>query len=406
MIVPRLALRNVLLGHPRARRTTLLIAASLCVLDLFAGHIAGERARLEYQAVVGERLGHLVIARTAGAAKPSGFDAAEAARLKRIAERVRGVALVVAQIHLTGVASTGRSSAVFSGAGIGPLPPDAPDRVREQPGLLRPDQANGIAVSSGQAASLGLRNGSAVTLTGVAPDAPPIPLNAQVVDIFRSSGFNANARSVLMPLDMAQALLDTGTTERLAVFLTNPKELETCRAALAGELQRAGLAVQVLSWRDLSAGYARAEAATSLEFLCVALAVLAVIWAALAATLEMNTHDRGRQLAALRALGMRPRGVVAIVTAEAVWITVAGVALSLAASGFIAWLVNRAVLPYAAQPGLSRSQMLVELDFNRMLLAFAAVLAVAVLAGLPPGVRAARAEVTRALRGEPGHPGW
>jgi ABC-type lipoprotein release transport system permease subunit len=404
MIAPRLALRNVLLGHPRARRATLLIAASLCVLDLFAGHIAGERAQLEYQAVVGERLGHLVITKSGPAT--SVFDAAEAARVKRIAERVRGVALVVAQIHLTGVASTGRSSAVFSGAGIGPVPSDAPDSVREQPGTLRADQANGIAVSSGQAESLGLRNGSAVTLTGVAPDAPPVPLNAQVVDIFRTTGFNANARSVLMPLDMAQTLLDTGNTERLSVFLTNPQELDTCRAALAGELQRAGLVAEVHSWRELSSGYARAESAASLEFLCVAIAVLAVIWATLAATLAMNTHERGSQLAALRALGMRPGGVIAIVTAEAVWITASAVALSLAASGLIAWLVNRVALSYTFHPGLSRSQMLVELDFTRMLVAFAAVLAVSLLAGLPPAVKAARAEVTRALRGEQGHQGW
>jgi putative ABC transport system permease protein len=394
----------VLLGHPRARRATLLIAASLSVLDLFAGHIAGERARLEYQAVVGERLGHLVI--TKSGARPSAFDAAEAARIKRIAERVKGVALVVPQIHLTGVASTGRSSAVFSGAGIGPMPSDAPDAVREQPGTLRADRVNGIAVSRGQAESLGLRNGSAVTLTGVAPDAPPVPLNAQVVDIFRTTGFNANARSVLMPLDMAQTLLDSGNTERLSVFLTNPRELDRRHAALAGALQRAGLGAQVHSWRELSIGYTQAESAAGLEFLCVAVAVLAVIWATLAATLAMNTHERAAQLAALRALGMRRRGVIAIVVAEAVWITALGVLLSLAASGLIAWVVNRAALSYAVPPSLSRSAMLVELDFNRMLVAFAAVLSVALLAGLPPGVKAARAEVTRALRGEPGHPGW
>jgi putative ABC transport system permease protein len=402
----RLALRNVLLGPPRARTATLLIAAGLCALDLFAGHVASERARLEYQAVVGERLGHLAITRDPSGAARAGFDAAEVARIQRIAVRVKDVTLVVPQIHLTGVASTGRSSAVFSGAGIGPVPVDAPVPVRDQPGLLGDNRGNGIAVSSGQARSLGLRNGSPLTLTGVAPDAPPIPVNTQVVDIFNPAGFNASARTVLMPLGIAQTLLETANTERLAVYLSNPRQLEQRGAALADALRRDGLAVQVRAWRELSTGYARAEAATNLALLCVSGTVLALVWATLAATLVIDTHARRGELAALRALGMRRRTVVAMVAAEALWISLFGAALSLAASGLIAWVLNRAALSYGAQPSLSPPPMPVELDFDRMQLALAALLAVALLAALPAGFSAARVAVARGLRGEHGHPGW
>jgi ABC-type lipoprotein release transport system permease subunit len=397
----RLALRMVLLGQPRTLAAALLVAASLCALDLFAGHIASQRTGLEYQAVVGERLGHLAILGAGGA-----FEQAEAARIKRLVEGVKGVALVVPQVHLAGVASTGGRSAFFTGAGMVPVPPGAPDAVRDQPGALQPDQPNGIAVSSGQAESLGLRHGSPVTLTGVALDARPIPLNAQVVDIFGTSGLGASARSVLLPLEMAQALLDTGRTERLAVYLADPRDLDRLLPQIATELARAGVKAQVRSWRQLSIDAAGADSAARLRLGCAASAALAVVWACIAATLSMNALERRTQLATLRALGMRRGAIYRLVTAEALWITVLGATLSLATSGLIAWVVNRAALSYAAGPGPARPQMLVELDFNRMLLALVAVLAVAVMAALPPALKAARADVARGLRWDCGHPGW
>ncbi|MFL6674774.1 MAG: ABC transporter permease [Massilia sp.] len=406
MIALRLALRNVVLGHPRARTATLLVAASLCVLDLCAGRLASERARLEYQAVVGERLGHLAITR--GGSGPAGrfFDAAEAARVRRIAEGVKEVALVVPQIHLAGVASTGQRAALFNGAGVEPLRDGAPDVAADQPGRLQPGQPNGIAVSKGQAQSLGLRNGSAITLTGIAPDSPPVPLNAQVVDIFSTTGLGPGARSVLMPLDMAQSLLDTGNIERLAVFLSNPRELELRQAALADALRQAGLQAEVHSWRELSHGYAQAEWAASLMFRCIWAAVLALVGATLAATLAIGAFERRAQVATLRALGMRRRTVFMMIAAEAVWISWFACALGLAGSGVVAWVANRAAVPYAAQPNLAPPEVLLELDFGRILLGFGSVLAVALLAALMTGRKAARAEVARGLRGDPGHPGW
>jgi ABC-type lipoprotein release transport system permease subunit len=400
----RLALRMVLLGQPRTLAAALLVAASLCALDLFAGHVASQRTRLEYQAVVGERLGHLAI--LGAGAKETAFEQAEAARIARLVEGVKGVALVVPQVHLAGVASTGSRSAFFSGAGIAPAPAGAPEAVRSQPGTLQPDQPNGIAVSSGQALSLGLSNGSPVTLTGVAPDARPVPLNAQVVDIFGTTGLGANARSVVLPLDMAQALLATSRTERLAVYLSDPRDVDKVLAQVKAALAGAGLKAEVRSWRQLSVDAANADSASRLRLVCFSLAVLAVVWACIAATLSMNTQERRIQLATLSALGMRRGAIFRLVTAEALWIIVLGAALSLATSGLIAWVLNRTALSYATTTGLARPQMLVELDFGRMLLALVAVLAVAVLAALPSALRAARADVARGLRLDCGHPGW
>jgi putative ABC transport system permease protein len=403
----RLALRTLLLGRRRSLAATLLVAAALCGIDLFGGNVASERRRLEYQAVVGERLGHLAIVPVRGLGAPAkAFDPGQARQARRVAEASKGVALVVPQVDVTGIASTGERSALFVGTGMPPARDDDPAIVREQPGKLAPQAHRGIAVSSGQAQSLGLSNGSAVTLTGVAPNARPVPFHAQVIDIFSTAGFDANARSVLMPFDLAQTLLDSAHTERLVVFLSDPARLDASRVELAQALRSAGVAAEVRSWQELSASYATKRRESAHAFACVAAIMLALVAAAVGATMSMNGLERRRELATLRALGMGRGGVFTTMAAEALWIGVAGALLGMAASGVVAWVVNRAALSYATQPSLSQPPMLVELDLANMLAAMGAVLAVALLAALLPAINAARADVAAGLAYGSERQGW
>jgi putative ABC transport system permease protein len=391
----RLALRTVLLGRPRTVLAILVIGASLSVLDLFAGHIASVRARLEQQAVIDERLGHLAIFRAASApdADPRSalFNASEAARIRQLASGVAGIALVLPQMGVAGIAASGRHSALFQGEGIGA------GGHSEAPGKLQARVPNGVAVSTGQARTLGLRNGSNLTLTGVTPDAAPQPLNAEVVDIYTPAGLGESARSLLMPFEMAQTLLDTAGTERFVVFLSDPAQLDSRRSALRAALREGGIDVNVKTWQEQSAAFIQEHKASALAFDSVAGMAFAVIAAAVAATISMNAFERRREVGTLRALGMRSSAVFLMFTAEALWMAAAGVAISLVASGLIAWVVNRAALSYTVQQGLTRAPMLVELDFNRMLMAVVTVLAVALLAALVPAFKAARAGIAEAL---------
>lgn len=389
----RLALRTVLLGRPRTVLAVLVIAASLCALDLFAGHIASSRARLEYRAVIGERLGHLAIQRSPGKQNEGApmFDRDEAARIRQIAEGTPGVALVLPQMSLAGLASTGERSALFHGEGI-----DA-DAPTEAPGKLKVGVRNGIAVSVGQARTLGLRNGSNVTLTGAAADAQPQPLSAEVVDIFSTSGLSADARSVLMPFELAQSLIDTQRTERFVVFLANPAEMEEKRDQLRRALKRGGVAADIRSWQEQSPSFIVEDKTAKLSFDCVAGMAFAVIAAAIAATLSMNAFERRREVGTLRALGMRNVSVFLMFAAEALWMAAIGVVVSLVASGLIAWVVNRAALSYSAHHALRPAPMLVELDLSRMTMAVVTVMAVALLAALVPAFKAARGGIAEAL---------
>jgi ABC-type lipoprotein release transport system permease subunit len=389
----RLALRTLMLGRPRSVLAVLLIAACLCLLDLFAGNIASVRARLEYQAVTGERLGHLTITRV-DAASGAAFTAAEAQQARRLAEAVAGVALVVPQMSVEGIASTGQRSALFRGEGISS---DRRGAETAANGKLNPAQPNGIALSSGHARSLGLQPGSNVTLTGVTVDKPVAPLKAEVVDVYSTTEFNSSARSLLMPFELAQTLLDTERTERLVVYLAEPKQLDAMRLAVLAALRQAGLAVHVHTWQELSPSYMKGRSDSDLNFESVAGMVFAVIAAAIAATISMNALERRREVATLRALGMHSTGVFLMFAAEALWMAAFAVVISVVGSGLIAWVVNRVALSYTTQQALKRAPMLVELDFNRMGMAVVTLMAVALLASLAPAFKAARAEVAEGL---------
>lgn len=388
----RLALRTVLLGRPRTVLAILVIAASLCVLDLFAGHIASTRARLEYRAVIGERLGHLAIVRGSRQGGPAPmFDVDEAARIRRIMEGSSGVVLVLPQMSLAGMASTGARSALFHGEGIDAGAP------AEAPGKLKSSVRNGIAVSIGQARTLGLRNGSNVTLTGAAPDARGLPLNAEVVDIFSTAELSADARSVLMPFEMAQSLLDTQRTERFVVFLTDSSQLEEKRSQLRAALKAGGVEAEVRTWQEQSPSFLHEEKTSKLAFDSVAGMSFAVVAAAIAATISMNAFERRREIGTLRALGMRSPSVFLMFATEALWMAAIGVLLSMVGSGLIAWVVNRAALSYSAHHALRPAPMMVELDFNRMSMAVVTVMAVALLAALVPAFKAARGGIAETL---------
>ena len=397
----RLALRTLMLGRPRAVLAVLLIAAGLCLLDLFAGSIASAHARLEYQAVTGERLGHLTMTRAlpkdAAGVSPgasAAFKPAEAARVTRLVAALAGVALVAPQMSVAGIASSGQRSMLFRGEGIGSAALQIGPPAH---GRLTPDQPNSIALSSGDARALGLKPGSNLTLTGVSLDKPVAPLKAKMVDVYSTAQFNGNARSLLMPFELAQTLVDTDRTERLVVYLADPQQLDAMRRALRVALRTAGLAVDVRTWQELSPSYVNRRGDADLHFERVAGMVFAVIAATIAATLSMNALERRRELATLRALGMRHRGVFLTVAAEAVWMAAFAVVISKVGSGLIAWVVNRVALSYTAHQALERAPMQIELDFSRMGLAVVAVIIVALLAALVPALTAARADVAESL---------
>ncbi|WP_146204227.1 ABC transporter permease [Massilia glaciei] len=396
----RLALRTILLGRARSVLAVLLIGASLCVLDLFAGHLGGVRARFEQQAVFGERLGHLAIFRSGtardGSAQSKSFDRDEAARVLRLVRASALVTHVAPQTNVHGIASTGQRSALFRGLGVGPAGPAAARALPALGGDLAGAPANGVLLSGEQARALGMQAGDTVALSAVSAGAPASTRTAEMVGVFEGDPSSAQAPSLLMPFAMAQEMLAQRRTERFVVFLADPDRLEQGRTALLALLRAGGVNAEVLGWQDQSVAYMQARKVSDLAFDSVAGMVIAVIAATVAFTISMNATERRREIATMRALGMRSSTVYVMFSAEALWLAALGIVLSVVASGVSAWVVNRITLLRTDAAAAGGTPMLVELDPHRMLMAVVTVLSVTLMAALLPAYKAARLPIAEA----------
>ncbi|MEO7496941.1 MAG: FtsX-like permease family protein [Massilia sp.] len=194
-------------------------------------------------------------------------------------------------------------------------------------------------------------------------------------------------------------MLATDRVERLVIYLSDPRALEARRKTTLDALRAQGIDAEVRTWQEMSPTYTRERGASELTFDSVAGMVFAVIAATIAATISMNALERRRELATLRALGMHSIGVFFMFVAEALWMALIAVAVSVAGSGLIAWVVNRISSTNQLRQYFKSAPMLVELDFERMMMAVVTVLAVALLASLVPAFRAARADMAEGLAG-------
>ncbi len=393
----RLALRHVMQWRARSVGAVLVIAVSLCALDLYAGRSASIGAALETRAVIGERLGHLTILHKAlgrdGQPQDALFKPAEAVHVRQLVEAYPGVMLVLPQLSVHGVASNGLQSSQFVGEGIMLPTPRSP--LEAAPGKLSAAVRNGVALGRAQARTLGVRNGSSLSLSAFGADGAA--QDAEVVDVYDNPG----TASLLMPFEFAQTLQGTDGTERFVVFLSDPARLEQSRAALSTLLRVNGIDAELKSWQELSATYAQLRPALELTFAFAVSLVLILVGVTVFASSTINVCERRAELATLRALGMRSWGSVALLVGEALWTATLGIALSMCATGVIAWIVNRAGSDAIPPASLQRAPSLVELDYHRMLLAVAAVLVLTLLAAALPAWGAARARITNALAGQP-----
>jgi hypothetical protein len=177
-----------------------------------------------------------------------------------------------------------------------------------------------------------------------------------------------------------------------AVFTV--EEAERIRLAA---LDRQHVPARVHSWQELSSADAQAW-----TLRCIAAIVLVVVAAVVAATASLQVLARRRELATLRALGMKPSGLVLLLELEALWITSIGMLLGICSGSVAAWVANRAAIAWQGWPEEGVPPLL-DPGAGRMLLALAALLGTGVLAALVPALRAARHDVAHGLALLPPH---
>ena len=204
---------------------------------------------------------------------------------------------------------------------------------------------------------------------------------------------DANDSEIWVDLETAQSAFNRSGVSSVRVALESPAAIETLRAALAADPR---LAVDVTAEQAYYSAQTRGVRQTieALAFAVTFIMGLGAIFAALN-TMYAAVSVRTREIATLRAIGFGGFPVLVSVMIEAVLLALAGGAIGAA----LAYLLFNG-LSVSTLSQASFTQVVFAFEVTPSLVATGLVIAVVIgfIGGLLPAVRAARMQVTTALR--------
>jgi putative ABC transport system permease protein len=413
MILPRLALRNVLRQKRRTLLTLLVLVAGYVALALAGGFMAQTFQGLADSAIQGG-LGHVQILPSGGLEGDEGQSLEHALpdgeALAAALRRDSAVAEVLPRIHFMGLASNGTRSVAFLGTAVDaerePRFMAMADRLTDgakAPGgtgsrwLGTDSNAREVVLGIGLAKSLGATVGSGLTLMSTTPEGALNAVDVEVAGLQDLGLKELNDRSLCVSLDTASTLLNAGPARsRLSVVLKRPGDAEREAPRLAALV---GGGVEAHPWFELASFYRQVKLLYFAIFGFMGLVLALVVLLATANTLLMSVMERLRELGTLRAVGMQPRSLLALLQWEGALLGLAGSLIGLAVTLMLRFILNALHIQMPAPPGTSHGY---ELHIHAVPLvylgAFLGLQLVIQVSAFFPGLKAARIRITEALR--------
>lgn len=405
MYILIIGLRNILKNPRRSLFTAIAIGAGFTSINVFSGYIHNVYAGLADQAVRGEGLAHLTIARSGyfenASLNPERYliAAGELANIGGMLDADPHVEVWTPRLSVSGMVSNGRVSTVFIAEGQDPAK-EATIRGSFRPdrgGALDPRLESGIAVSSDLARLLNLKGGGQAVLFTTTAEGQANALDVDVHTIYNTGITATNDKSLLLPLRFAQRLFDTTGADRIRVLLKEPGDVEAARERLKASLAAQGFRVDIRTWRELSGFYQQVKNLFDIIFVFIFGIVLVVVVMSIINTMTMSVMERTREIGTLRALGMKRWHIIRLFSAEAMSLACIGGAAGLIVTIAIAQLVNMTGIQYVPPNTSDRVPLLVDLVMGRIALTFLFLVALATVSACLPSLRAARMQIVDAL---------
>ncbi|MGE5386047.1 MAG: ABC transporter permease [Betaproteobacteria bacterium] len=405
MNVISLGLRNLRRNFRRSLTTALSIAFGFAAVALFCGYTKMVYLGLTEQAVHGELIGHLTLAKRGmkqeGRLHPERYllRPEEIAKLSAIVREHYPEAHIAPRLALSGLVSNGRVSTIFLADGIG-----ADDMKtlrgprRNEAGGLAADAPQGIAMARGLAELLGLKNGDDASLLVSTLHGQANAGDASILATFTTGNAGMEDKALHVPLAMAQSLYDaTDRADRLTVLLPDIAQTEIARDQLAAAFAAAGLDVEISTWQELSAFYRQVKGMFDMIFSFILSIVLTIVVMSVTNAMSMSVIERTREIGTLRAIGLRRAGVVKRFVVEALLLVGIGCLAGLGLALLVRAGVNAGDITYTPPNGTGKVQLLVGFDARKMALTFVLLSALALVAAFLPARRAARQPVIESL---------
>ena len=412
MILARLALRNLLRQRRRTALTLLVVVAGFLALSLAGGFMAQTFQGFSDGAIRGG-LGHLQIL------PPGALDGDEAQSLEKalpdgeaLAATLRrdpAVAEVLPRISFMGLLSNGPKSVAFLGTAVDPVlePRHMASAEALKDGAKAPGGAGSrwlgadpaareVILGVGLARALGASVGSSLTLMSTTRDGALNAVDVEVVGLQDLGLRELNDRFLAVSLATAGQLLDAGPARsRLSLILKRPGDVEAEQARLQAQLP----GTVVKPWFELASFYRQVKLLYFAIFGFMGLVLFFVVLLATVNTLLMSVMERVREFGVLRAMGLQPRQLLALLQWEGAFLGLFGSALGLAATLLLRAGLNALHLQMPAPPGTSHGYELnIHLVPAVYLFVALGLQATLQVSALFPGLKAARLRIVEALR--------
>ncbi len=400
-----LGLRNLQRNFRRSLTTTLSIAFGFAAVALFSGYTKMVYFGLTEQAVHGELLGHLTLAKRGmkqeGRLHPERYllRAQEMATITAIVRENFPEARIAPRLSLSGLASNGKVSTIFLADGVNAADMKALRGPYAQlSGALSPDAPQGITMARGLAGLLGLKEGDDAALLVSTLHGQANATDATVVDTYTTGNAGLEDKAVFVPLALAQSLYDaTDRADRLTVLLPELALTVPARNRLATAFAAAGLDMEISTWEELSAFYRQVKGMFDMIFSFILSIVLTIVIMSVTNAMSMSVIERTREIGTLRAIGLRRAGVIKLFVSEALLLIGIGCLTGLALTLLVRVGVNAADITYTPPNGTGKVPLLVGIDGGRMAFTFVVLSLLGLTAAVFPARRAARQPVTESL---------
>lgn len=252
-----------------------------------------------------------------------------------------------------------------------------------------------LAIGSGLAANLGTRVGDRVTILANTYDGVVNALDMEVVGIFTTSVSSIDDRTFILPLKMAQKLLDTQRVEKIVVNLKDTEETDEVMEYLEKDL---GRSMVVKPWYEIARLYKQVAEFNRVQNVVLEVIILSLILLGILNTIGMSVFERTGEIGTVAALGERGSTIVAQFVLEGAILGFLGSVAGIGCGAILTQIINaleiHLVMPGASQP------LVVNLGFYFRAFFDAALLSIlaGTLAAIFPAIRASRMNIANALR--------
>jgi putative ABC transport system permease protein len=412
-LLARLAWRNVRRNRRRTGLTLLVIIAGTMALCLSGGFMAQTFQGLADAAIRGG-LGHVQLMHPKALEGDEGqsleFALADGEALAARLRQDPAVLEVLPRIQVMGLLSNGPKSVAFLGTAVDPereakhmaVLEQVRDGAKGKGGdgsrwLSADPAAREVLLGAGLARSLGVAAGQSITLMSTTKDGA---LNAVDVEVagLQDFGFKElNDRFLTLSLATAEVLVDAGgARSRLSVMLKQPARAEVEAPRLAA---LAGGGAAASPWQALASFYQQVKLLYLAIFGFMGLVLFLVVLLATANTLLMSVMERLREFGTLRAVGLQPGQLLALLQWEGAILGALGSFLGILLTLLLRAAVNALHLQLPPPPGTSHGY---ELNIHFVpgvyLAVFVGLQLTLQLSALFPGLKAAKLRIVEALR--------